>query len=163
MRDAVGGTVSLGIIIFFIVLALGYSAFTVNYTKAFRMKDKIIATYDDYKGICGDGSDCQTSIKAYASEIGYVGSIEGDCGDKDYSYTVIDGLYCIREVLVEKKSAEDSNFGRNIKGNEELSDLKGKKYYHIVTKIDFQIPVISNLLDFKFFYIHGDTKTYKTE
>ena len=47
MRDALGGTVTLVIIVVFIVIALGYMAFNVNYTKAFRMKDKIITLYDD--------------------------------------------------------------------------------------------------------------------
>jgi hypothetical protein len=47
MRDAMGGSVALVIIVVFIVIALGYMAFNVNYTKAFNMKNKII--YLDYK------------------------------------------------------------------------------------------------------------------
>ena len=43
MRDALGGSVTIVIIVVFIVIVLGYLAFNVNYTKAFRMKDKIIS------------------------------------------------------------------------------------------------------------------------
>ena len=57
MRDAMGGTVVLVIIVVFIVVTLGYMAFNVNYTKAFRMKNKIISVYEDYKGDCQ--SDCR--------------------------------------------------------------------------------------------------------
>ena len=50
MRDAFGGAVNIYIIVVFIVFALGYMAFNVNYTKAFRMKDKIVALYEKYNG-----------------------------------------------------------------------------------------------------------------
>ena len=43
MRDSLGGAVNIIIIVVFIVIALGYMAFNVNYTKAFRMKNKIIS------------------------------------------------------------------------------------------------------------------------
>ena len=46
MRDSIGGSVVLIIIVVFIVVALGYMAFNVNYTKAFRMKNKVIAVYE---------------------------------------------------------------------------------------------------------------------
>ena len=67
MRDALGGTVVLMIIVIFIVFALGYMAFNVNYTKAFRMKNKIISVYEDYKGNCSS-SECQKAITDYAKD-----------------------------------------------------------------------------------------------
>ena len=52
MRDSLGGAVNVFIIVIFIVFALGYMAYNVNYTKAFRMKNKIVFTYEKYKGKC---------------------------------------------------------------------------------------------------------------
>ena len=46
MRDALGGTVVLVIIVVFIVIVSGYMAFNVNYTKAFRIKNKIVDNYN---------------------------------------------------------------------------------------------------------------------
>ena len=69
MRDAMGGTVALVIIVVFIVIALGYMAFNVNYTKAFRMKNKIISVYEDYDGNCL--GECRNAIKSYAKTLGY--------------------------------------------------------------------------------------------
>ena len=47
MRDGIGSVVMITIIIVFIVAASSYLAFNVNYTKAFRMKNKIISIYED--------------------------------------------------------------------------------------------------------------------
>ncbi|MBO4731371.1 MAG: hypothetical protein J5597_01005 [Spirochaetaceae bacterium] len=63
MRDAMGGSVALVIIVVFIVIALGYMAFNVNYTKAFRMKNKIISVYEKYEGKCEE--NCEKEIKDY--------------------------------------------------------------------------------------------------
>lgn len=46
MRDAIGGVVNIQIILVFIVIVSGYLAFSVNYTKAFRVKNKIITTLE---------------------------------------------------------------------------------------------------------------------
>ena len=42
MRDAIGGSVNLVIIVVFMLLVSGYLAFNINYTKAFKVKNKII-------------------------------------------------------------------------------------------------------------------------
>ena len=44
MRDAFGGIVNISMIVVFLVVVSGYLAFNVTYTKAFRMKNKIITT-----------------------------------------------------------------------------------------------------------------------
>ena len=71
MNESLGGLVNIVIISVFIVIAMGYIAFNVNYTKAFRMKDKIITVYDKYDGNCDINSPCSDEIKEYAREIGY--------------------------------------------------------------------------------------------
>ena len=151
MRDALGGTVTLVIVVFFIVFALGYMAFNVNYTKAFRMKDKIISLYEDYDGECG--GECQAIIRSYAKELGYAVSGSLVCPDRDgYRYTSIDNLYCECKVSIDQG---DADFLRDFH-----KSANQKKYYKIITKINLDIPVISNIFDFRFFYISGDTKTF---
>ena len=146
MRDAMGGTVVLVIIVVFIVIALGYMAFNVNYTKAFRMRNKIVSVYNAYDGECL--SDCQTEIQKYASSIGYsIGNGALNCPDSSYS---VDGnkLYCYKAVDITHKTNEDSY------------DIEGV-YYKIVTKIDVKVPIINNALNLRVLYITGDTKTFK--
>ena len=144
MRDAIGGSVTIVIIVVFIVFALGYLAFNVNYTKAFRMKDKIVTLYDDYDGNCRNNSKCQEEIKKYAKQIGY--TADPGIGNQmkcPSGYSSTNGIYCEKKVSV-----------NNVK------DQGSKYYYKIVTKINLEIPIIKNILNFRFFYIFGDTKTY---
>ena len=149
MKDALGGTVTIAIITVFIVIALGYLAFNVNYTKAHRMKDRIISIYDYYHGECyNQSNNCVKDIVDYASELGYAPNDDFSCPTVNGSNVVarvIDGLYCEIEYDV-----TDTN----------SVDVIKKKYYRIVTKINIQIPVISNIFDFRLFYISGDTKVY---
>ena len=143
MRDALGGSVSIVIIVVFIVISLGYLAFNVNYTKAYRMKDKVISLYNENDGYCDTA--CREIIAKYATSIGY--STDNSIKCPDY-YERVGGLYCIKAIDV---------YG----GNEHVvGDQKRKIYYRVVTKINLQIPVISNVFDFKLFYISGDTKDF---
>ena len=145
MRDALGGSVTLIIIVVFIVVTMGYMAFNVNYTKAFRMKDKIIAVYEDRKGNCD--SDCNNEIKEYARTIGYSTANNITCEDK---YSKFENLYCYKKVEVSKNTKSS------------FDDTGDRYYYKIETKINLEIPIINNILDLRFFYIKGDTKSFKS-
>ena len=148
MRDAMGGSVVLVVIVVFIVFALGYMAFNVNYTKAFRMKNKIIAVYDEYQGDCN--SRCESEIKAYAKTIGYSLGSQMSCDNIGYTKGA-GGIYCFKEVPYQKGNDGDYT----------LNDVTNKSYYKIITKINVEVPIINNILDLKVFYITGDTATYK--
>lgn len=144
MRDAIGGTVVLVIIVAFIVIVLSYMAFNVNYTKAFRMKDKIISIYDDYNGNCE--AACHKEISDYAKKIGYY-VVNLKCPDHFNPY---DKYYCYQRVPIK---APDSDPTKTYSVGE-------SEYYRIVTKINLDVPVINNILDLDYFYIYGDTKIY---
>ena len=146
MRDAMGGTVTITIVVVFIVFALSYMAFNVNYTKAFRMKDKIISLYDDYDGNCE--MECQEKIRKYADKVGYSGGAATGASavcPKDGDYHA-DGTntYC----YVEKDLGEGA-------------DGKERKYYKVATRITIDFPLFRNILNYNVFYVFGDTKTYK--
>ena len=159
MRDAMGGTIVLVIIVVFIVFALAYMAFNVNYTKAFRMKDKIISVYDDFNGDCSS-DDCKKIITDYARKIGYTtdGNLRCPAG-----YERINGIYCIREQIIDtnKSSSSISYIKNSGQTGISVSDIKTKHYFNIITKINLHIPVVNNILDLSFFYIYGDTKTFE--
>lgn len=146
MRDAMGGTVIIVIIVVFIVIVSGYLAFNVNYTKAFRMKNKIISYYDDYNGECVTSGECKRKIHEYANDIGYHVS-DLKCPVPSSSKTRVynvDNLYCAEEF-----SSSESG-----------GDISSKKYYKISTKINIDVPVFKFISTMKFFEISGNTKTY---
>ena len=142
MRDAIGGSVTIVIIVVFIVFALGYMAFNVNYTKAFRMKDKIITVYDDYNGECNN--DCEKEISEYAKKIGYSAGV-GTGGVMN----CVDGTPRLNLYCEDKINKIDKHDGSS------------SWYYHISTKINMEIPAFKNILNFRIFYIFGTTETYK--
>lgn len=149
MRDAVGGTVTIVIIVFFIVFALGYLALNVNYTKAFRMRDRIISMYDDFEGNCG--SVCEDAITSYARKVGYSTNNSLVCyPDDDEVYENKSYLYCVAPIY-NCDQCQASVRGDNVV----------KVYYKIQTNIHFQIPVVSNILKFRFLNLYGTTRTYK--
>ena len=50
MRDAIGQVFTLQIILAFVLLINGYMAYSVNYTRAFRVKNQIVNIIEQYEG-----------------------------------------------------------------------------------------------------------------
>ncbi len=162
MRDSIGGTVILVIIMFFMVFAIAYLAYNVNYQKAFRMKNKIVSIYEKYNGNCN--ASCISEINAYADEIGYDTEKNFPCNDikgQEFNPKTSTGgsfvsgdkqLYCVKGVQQKTKLGEDSG----------VYDDTGKRgcYYQIVTKINIRIPIIENIVGTPALYVTGDTKVF---
>lgn len=142
MKDAFGGILNLVFITLFLVIVSGILAMTVNYTKAFRMKDKIITVYDDYNGECN--SACESEISEYAKKIGYSAGV-GTGGVMN----CVDGTPKLNLYCEDKINKIDKHDGSS------------SWYYHISTKINMEIPAFKNILNFRIFYIFGTTETYK--
>ena len=156
MNEGIGSTTTLVIIVVFIAFASSYMAFNVNYTKAFRMKNKIIALYEEYNGQCG--SECQRKIVEYAKSIGYNPSNSLNCSKTDInpignttpSGTNKLGYYCEYKIAVDKSAAK----------YDAINDSKPQHYYRILTRINIRIPIIENVLNLKALNITGDTKAF---
>ena len=146
MRDAIGGVVNITIIVTFLVIVSGYLAFNVNYTKAFRVKNKIITTIEQYEGNCSViGGACDQAITDYMREIGY--STENNFSLEGYD-SCRNG-YCIEEVDV---TTDDNNMIVN-------ENDRDKVYYKVVTVIYIDIPIINKIMPhLKVFQVTGTTK-----
>ena len=144
MRDAFGGLMNMVIIVVFLVLVSGYLAFNVNYTKAFRVKNKIITTIEQYEGACEPGNPsnkCNQGIKDYMKSVGYNASSlqinDYECNDS----------YCIKRIEAETDA-----------GN---VDLKKKVYYKVTTAIVIDIPIINKIMpQLSIFQVSGTTKAF---
>ena len=142
MKDAYGGIVNLVFIVVFLLLVSGILGMTVNYTKAFRMKNAVLSTIENFQGYgCGDKNDtaktsnthCRERIKENAAKLGY-SPPHLKCPSE---YNKVDKLYCIREK------------------NDTPS---GVKIYQVVTQVDINIPIINRMMGMHFFQINGETK-----
>ena len=157
MRDAFGGVANLAIIIVFLTLVSGYLALNVNYTKAFRVKNKIISTIEEYEGNCKIEATnvCDLKIQSYMNSLGYnapylnVKNGTGknvDASENQNEWDCGNGAgYCIKEVPINDISV----------GNAE--DTKKRSYFKVVTQINIDIPIINRILP-KIFEVRGDTK-----
>ncbi len=144
MRDAFGGVANLVIIVVFLVLVSGYLAFNVNYTKAFRVKNKIISTIEEYEGNCNPKSttnECNIKILEYMNSLGY------DAPNLNIADYECENGYCIKRVDIAKPAASSTD------------DTKERAYFKVVTQINIDIPIINKIMPgLKIFQVSGDTK-----
>lgn len=155
MNEGVGSTSILVIMMVFLTVVSAYMAYNVNYTKAFRLKNKVISTYDKYDGDCSSGSSCWNEIQDYAEEIGYVRHSDLGCDRDDVKPSNVFQqqsriYYCEYKIKVNEAS---SGIGIQDEGEEHF-------YYHIVARIDISIPVVQNVFALRALTVTGDTKVY---
>lgn len=144
MRDAIGGIVNIQFIAIFIVLVSSYLAFSVNYTKAFRAKNKIIDVYEAYEGKL-DNTGAQDKINSYLKQIGYNPAVEyvtqgqSQCGEG----CTCTNLYCYKRV-----AADNTN------------SVLSKEYIEVRTYVSIDFPIIKQVLaHIPFFTVKGSSKT----
>lgn len=147
MREAIGGTWLLGFVVIFVVLFSGYLAVSINYTKAFKIKNKIIdiieanegfteSNNSDLNALSDDELDKDPSVEAkifkQLKAIGYYTTEDVDCsvkdGEKEY-----DGGYCVKSVTTNS----------------------GSGYYKVKTFIKFDLDIVNISIQIP---ISGETK-----
>jgi len=116
MREAIGGTWLLGFVVLFIVLFSAYLAVSINYTKAFRVKNQIINIIEENEGFTKSRGDVagkpldqlqnsnktEDKIYHYLKEIGYATTnIEDDRCENGSMQT---GGYCVERVCTRQGS-----------------------------------------------------------
>lgn len=157
MKEGLGNIPIIAIIIVFITFVSGYLAYNVNYTKAFKMKNKIISVYEEYNGQCG--SECKSKIGAYAQEIGYsyLNLTESDCNDERFvpvgvvnSGSFANNYYGYCEYKVQDLISPDWV----------VNECVERYHYRILTKINIRIPIIESILKLRVMNVTGDTETF---
>lgn len=141
MRDAFGGIFNLATLVVFFLLVMGFLFFNIAYTKAFRVKNKIITSVEQFEGNCSVGSSCDIQIVNYIKELGYSVPSDDYCSE---GFTYQNG-YCLKRVDVLDNC-----------GHETLED---RFYYEVETAININIPIINKILpQLKIFHVSGTTR-----
>ncbi len=152
MREAIGQTFIVNLIIIFVIIFLVLFAGSINYTKAYKVKNRIISIIEENNGYT---LEAQKQINTFLGETGYRISNKG-CSNNDYHYkkdaysigsnhntnwkavsTNSDYKYCIEEVTTKNGDIE-------------------QKFYGVTAYMYFEIPIISSLLELP---VYGETKT----
>lgn len=164
MREAIGGTWLFQIVIVFVLLFAGFMCLTINQSKAFNVKDRIIQTIQSYNGIdleseCQDDSKgplCEISSYLIDSAYRTTGNCDSIGDDDGYTYVGFskegkkaqkNAAFCIAKI--------DSGGIRP--DNDFASELPSSvAYYRVVVFYQLDLPIFHELFNFR---IKGDTKT----
>lgn len=146
MKEAIGNAFIMGLVITFIIIFMILFATSTSYTKAFKVKNKIIEILEKHDDILNESStttgrlraDIEEEINTVLSEIGYRISITPN------NCPIRNGKDAVTKTLT-------SNYEYCIY---EYSNVKGV-YYGVTAYIYYQIPVIGTELRFP---VYGETK-----
>ena len=153
MRQTIGGTWLLQLMIFFILLFVGFIILTLNYSKTVKMKNEVLTIIEKYEGL---NEQSIGLINNFLVTSGY--SVTGVCVNEDTA-----GVYGALALQV----------GNDISLGLERAQA-GEKYYYCVKKYDgantsnyyqvtlfyrFNLPIIG---DTSRFTIKGTTTNFQS-
>lgn len=144
MREAIGGTWLFGLVITFIVFFASFLAVSVNYSKAFNVKNNVVDLISKYEG---NNNCAREKIASYLKTEGYL--VAGTCPKDDgYNYVGYDlsgneitsgkAYYCISSDSTENNTTLE------------------KQFYRVVVFFKIDLPVVGSLTTFR---IKGETET----
>ncbi len=151
MREAIGATWIMGIVIAFIALFSGFLAFSINYSKAFKVKNGIVERIEKYNGLSEEAKD---DITSFLKEIGYnaTGSCETLLSDENLKFA---GFRIDEGTTSHPNKNEKYNFCiQKIHSNSGTGQMS-TAYYKVYVFFSLSIPVIEQFTKFN---VTGETK-----
>ena len=140
MKEAIGGIYSIQALVVFIILVMSLLAYSVNYTKSFKVKNELIHLIEQFEGLTEDSTaKIDSVLEHYTYNVPNVQLYENMCAEMGYqSYTAnlpngTDAVFCVKCDLADIKGTQVS--GLKYKGS----------YYSVVTFVNIEIPIISQL------------------
>lgn len=177
MREAIGATWIFGIVIAFIVLFTGYLAFSVNYAKAFTIKDQIVDILEKH-----NGAGVRESSSSYSGPV----LVEINQSMKNIRYSSKGRCYTVAKEVYDTAHDNVANHKNSVMGvtnstasvyrNEPITFEKSKSHnyciirqqqekyddktigfsnYFVATFFSMNIEIINIHLNF---YVSGQTK-----
>ncbi len=147
MRDAISGAMSLQIIVIFMIIINCYLAFSVNYTKAFRVKNEIRSIIEKNEGLTCSAME-QINNLMLKTNYKMNDQFEIWCTNNGYTVATTNvGSFCYKYHKVD------------ITGTSNDNTLYKGAYYTVATFVNVDIPLINNVLPFagKLFLVQGET------
>ena len=144
MREATGGALIINIILTFIIPFLALLATSVNYSKAFKVNNRIINLIEKDRGY---NAKTKSAIDKYLKNVGYVvTTVQNTCEREKGKFTPnaskvttlnrdIGYKYCVYQV----------------------QDGSNKVYYKVVTYMYFDIPIINEVAKIP---VTGETRSF---
>ena len=141
MRQAVGSTWILQLVIIFMLIFVAFLALSINYTKAFKTKNELVNMIEEKEGIgSSEDSGALMLINNYLSYNNY--NNKGRCEVDEYGVSSLDVpiidvaevgekyYYCVKKI----SSSTDT--------------LPNRARYQIRIFFNFSLPIIGNIFTF---------------
>ena len=152
MKESIGGISLFNIVIVFVMVFTGYISLTINYSKAYNIKNEILNIIRNQGGVCtssvaSSGNKCYTfkdQIVDYFKETNYTSV--GRCDDDWYGYSRSGELL----GLGSKKAA----FCVKAIEAHATSELPDAVYYKVKMFYHLDLPVINRFWNFT---VEGET------
>ena len=142
MREALGGYFNISILFFFILLVSGFISLSINYTKAYRVKNNVLTYLEKYEGN-PNNEELLDYTSSYIQSVGYNASNESISAAKNAGYTC--SLY--------KGQEQGWCYKKNSPNGDRFS-------IDIVVFVSVDIPVLNKVFaNFKFFWLNGTTSS----
>lgn len=146
MRQSIGATWILQLVIVFMLIFVGFLALSINYTKAFRIKNEVLSIIEKYEGISSGEKGSIAITNNYLRHNNYqtMGTCEsGSYGVADLSNNTVIATsdrskyyYCVKKV-----GTSDSTYPDRV-------------MYEIETFFKFNLPFLGDLFTF---HVTGET------
>lgn len=147
MRDAISGAMALQVIVIFMIIINCYLAFSVNYTKAFRVKNEIRSIIEKNEGLTCSAME-QINDLMLRTNYKMNDQFEKWCTSNGYTVATTNvGSFCYKYQKVD------------IAGTSNENSLYKGAYYTVATFVNVDIPLINNVLPFagSLFLVKGET------
>lgn len=152
MREAIGNVFIINFVIVFVGIFIFFFAGSLAYTKAFKVKNKIINIIEERGGYDSTSDDLKIEITDYLKDAGYRIVSTDSCPERD-GMTLVNGsngnnniingyLYCVWKSNNESEVETDDKSGRGT-------------YYGVQTYMYFDIPIIGQTITIP---VYGETK-----
>lgn len=145
MRQTIGGTWLLQLMILFILLFSGFIILTLNYSKTIKLKNEMISIIEKYEGINDKSIEL---INKYLGANGY--AAVGTCGNANGTYGATD----LTSITLEE-AQDGKKYYYCIK---KYSGSNTSNYYQISVFYKFNLPIIGNTSGF---VIKGTTSNFQ--
>ena len=157
MKDSIGMVPALVVLFIGIAAISGYIAFTVNYSKAFKAKSRIVNIIQEYENDIDNGdtlSKIKKDVGDYLKSINYSSTdllLAKGCREDQGWQTIQNQGWCYKIVAT---GSDSSN---------EYHSKQQKKYIKIRTFISIDVPIFNKFFaNIPIFYVDGSTKTTTT-
>lgn len=153
VKESIGATKALAFVMFFIAIISGYLAFTINYSKAFKVKSRIIDIIQAHDNNIEDESErnaIKTEVWNYIQSVGYSSSNSYlvHCGD-DFPEVVNNQGWCYK-VYKSRKTSKGTDNQKRIESE--------TKYVMVKTFVTIDVPVFNKVFpSIRYFHVEGST------